>query len=176
MITVEEYIKSEWISERRHEYIDGKLMEIPQSDDTHNEIIGKIVVALHTVIKRAGYELYAIDLKVSIPGEKKIFYPDLFVTKEKRTPFNQYIKQAPELIVEIVSPGSHSHDYIDKYIEYTKIPSLHYYLIVEPETILITMCTRTEEGWEVQKFTRLTDEISLPVLGATLLLKDIYNV
>jgi hypothetical protein len=38
------------------------------------------------------------------------------------------------------------------------------------------MYARTAEGWEVQKFTKLTDEISLPALGASLFLKDIYAV
>jgi Uma2 family endonuclease len=176
MITIEEYIKSEWRAEKRHEYLNGVLIEIPQSDDTHNEFVGNIFFALHEKLRKANYQVYGINIKVLIPGPTKIFYPDLFATKEPRTHQNQYIKNEPELILEVVSPCTHSHDYIDKYIEYTKIPSLHYYLIVEPETILITMYARTAEGWEVQKFTKLTDEISLPALGASLFLKDIYAV
>jgi Uma2 family endonuclease len=176
MITIEEYIQSEWSAKIRHEFIDGVLIEIPQSDDTHNRIAGNIGICIADKIKNTGYQLYLIDIKVATPDYLKIFYPDVMVTNEPRTQENAYIKKAPVLLAEVVSPGSHSHDYIDKYIEYTKIPSLQYYLIVEPETILITMYARSEEGWEVQKFTKLADEISLPALGASLLLKDIYVV
>jgi Uma2 family endonuclease len=174
VVTIEEYIKSEWIAENRHEFADGVLIEIPQSDDTHNQIAGNIGLCIANKIKNAGYQLYLIDIKVATPDLLKIFYPDVMVTNEPRTQENAYIKKAPVLLAEVVSPGSHSHDYIDKYIEYTKIPSLQYYLIVEPETILITMYARTEQGWEVQKFTEIADEISLPALGARLLLQDIY--
>lgn len=174
MIPIEEYIASEWSAENRHELIDGELIEIHQSDDTHNQIAGNFGICIAKQIKNAGYQLYLIDIKVATPDYLKIFYPDVMVTNESRTQENGYIKNAPVLLAEVVSPASHNKDYIIKCIEYTKIPSLQYYLIIEPETILITMYARSEEGWEVQKFTKLTDEISLPALGANLLLKDIY--
>jgi Uma2 family endonuclease len=176
ILTVEEYIQHELKAERRSEYINGQLFEMPGEKDINNELALQIFLLLTSQLKPKGYFLYVNDIKVAIPGEKKFFYPDVFVTREQKTENNQYIKYAPELLAEIVSPGSHSHDYIDKYIEYTKIPSLQYYLIVEPETILITMYARSEEGWEVQKFTKLSDEISLPALGASFLLQDIYAI
>ncbi len=176
ILTVEEYIQHELKAERRSEYINGQLFEMPGEKDINNELALQIFLLLTGQLKPKGYFLYVNDIKVAIPGERKFFYPDVFITKEPKTEKNQYIKYAPELMVEIVSPGSHSHDYIDKYIEYTKIPSLQYYLIVEPETILITMYARTAEGWEVQKFTKLTDVISLPALEASLPLKDVYAV
>jgi Uma2 family endonuclease len=176
ILTVEEYIQHELKAERRSEYINGQLFEMPGEKDINNELAGLIFMLLFKLLKPNGFTVYNHDIKVSIPNEKKYFYPDVFATREAKGNENQYIKYSPEIIVEVVSPGSHSHDYIDKYIEYTKIPSLQYYLIVEPETILITMYARTEEGWEVQKFTKLADEISLPALGGSLLLKDIYVV
>jgi Uma2 family endonuclease len=176
ILTVEEYIHHELKAERRSEYINGQLFEMPGEKDINNELAFQIAQLLNAQLKPKGYFTYINDVKVAIPGGDNFFYPDTFSTKEPKKYDNQYIKYSPELIVEIVSPGSHSHDYIDKYIEYTKIPSLQYYLIVEPETILITMYARTEAGWEVQKFTRLSDEISLPALGARLLLQDIYTI
>ncbi len=175
-LTVEEYIQHELKAERRSEYINGQLVEMPGEKDINNELAGLIYMLLIKLLKPQGFSVYNHDVKVAIPNEEKYFYPDVFATREVRIAINQYIKYAPEIIVEVVSPGSHSHDYIDKYIEYTKIPSLQYYLIVEPETILITMYVRTGNGWEVQKFTKLTDEISLPALESSLLLKDIYAV
>lgn len=174
-LTVEEYIQHELRAERRSEYMNGQLFEMPGEKDINNELAIQILQLLRGQLKSKGYAFYINDVKVAIPNEEKYFYPDVFATKEPKASNNQYIKYEPELIVEVVSPGSHSHDYIDKYIEYTKIPSLMYYLIVEPETILITMYARTVDGWEVQKFTRLSDTVQLPALGSQLSLQDMYN-
>lgn len=176
ILTEEEYIQHELKAEHRSEYINGQLFEMPGEKDINNELALQIFLLLTRQLKPKGYFLYVNDIKVAIPGERKYFYPDFFITKEPKTEKNQYIKHAPELMVEIVSPGSHSHDYIDKYIEYTKIPSLQYYLIVEPETILITMYARTAEGWGVQKFTKPAETILLPALDASLSVKEIYEL
>ncbi len=81
--------------------------------------------------------MYINDVKVKAFGEEKYYYPDVFITKEPKTIDNRYIKSEPVLIIEVVSPSSQVNDYLDKYIAYTKIPSLQYYLIVEPDTTLI---------------------------------------
>ena len=47
-------------------------------------------------------------------GEEKYFYPDVFITKEKKTTANKYIKSEPVLIIEVVSPSLQVNDYVDK--------------------------------------------------------------
>ena len=175
IFTVDEYIQHELKAERRSEYINGQLFEMPGEKDINIELAFQIAQLINAQLKPKGYFTYINDVKVAIPGGEKYFYPDTFSTREPKGYENQYIKYSPELIVEIVSPGSHSHDYIDKYIEYTSIPSLQYYLIVEPETILVTMYKRSAEGWEVEKFTKLSNVISLPALDVELPLKEIYG-
>src|SRR4051812_24178505 len=110
------------------------------------------------ILESKGYEVFAHDVKVAIAGGNKFYYPDVFVTKEPETESNSYIKSKPEIIVEVVSESTHVTDYVDKYVDYTKIPSLQYYLIVEPETILITVYERTEiNNWIAHKYTQLKD-------------------
>src|SRR5207244_6220114 len=112
------------------------------------------------------YELYCIDLKVAIPGGIKFYYPDVFATKEERNENNRYIKSQSEIIVEVVSESTQVTDYVDKYIDYTKIPSLQYYIIVEPETILITVYERTEtNNCIAHKYTKLKDIVQLEKLN-----------
>jgi len=74
---------------------------------------------------------------VATQDRAKYFYPDVFATKEMRTQENEYIKYEPEIIIEVISPLTHITDTVDKYIAYTSIRSLKYYLIVEPETIYV---------------------------------------
>ena len=175
ILTVEEYIGSELTAPTRSEFIRGQLFEMPGEKDINNEIALKIAFLLMQLLSQKGYQVYAHDVKVKIFGEDKYYYPDVFVTSELKTPDNQYIKKEPVLIVEVVSASSHITDYVDKYIDYTKIPSLQYYIIIEPETTLITCYKRGENSeWNTLKYTRPEDEIRLEVLDASFQLRKVY--
>lgn len=174
-MTVEAYIQYELGAERRHEYINGQLFEMPGEKDINNEVAG-LIYAFLLRLKPRGFQVYNHDVKVAVPGGAKYYYPDVFVTKEAKTENNRYIKYEPELIVEVISPGSRITDTVDKYIDYTVIPSLHYYLIVEPEIIYVTLRSRNTEGkWEATLFSSLNDRLSMPLLDLTLPLSEVYR-
>lgn len=174
ILSVEEYIKSELSSETRHEYINGQLFEMPGEKDINNEIASFIITFL--INYRSQFTVYSNSVKVAIPGGEKYYYPDVFTTKEPKTEHNRYIKYEPELIVEVLSPTTQITDRVDKYIDYTTIPSLKYYLIVEPEIVYITLYYRTEEGgWAAKVFSQKTEIIELPAWGISLPLEKIYR-
>ena len=174
--TVEEYIQHELKSQVRSEFINGQLFEMAGEKDVNNEIAGNLYILLSTLLKSFGYFIYNHDVKVKIFEEDKYYYPDVFVTKELKTESNKYIKSEPELIVEVVSETSQITDYVDKYIAYTKIPSLQYYLIIEPEIFLITCYKRSENGeWITSKFTRPEDIVKLDLLDVSFQLKQVYS-
>ncbi len=175
--TVEEYIQYELKSERRHEFINGQLFEMPGEKDINNQIGFLIAMMLYGFFKNKGYEIYNHDVKVAIPGSNKFYYPDIFATKEERTANNQYIKYEPAIIAEVVSESTQVTDYVDKYIDYTKIPSLIYYIIIEPETTLITVYEKDATGnWFARKYTNISDAVKLEKLHVEFLVKDVYTV
>lgn len=175
-LTVEEYIQFELRSERRHEYINGQLIEMPGEKAINNKIAGFIYIFLVNQLYPKRYEVFNHDVKVASYDKSKYFYPDVFVTKEPESGQNEYIKYEPELIVEVISPSSHITDTVDKYIAYTSIPSLKYYLIVHPETPFITCYLKNIEGkWEALSFVRRDDVISLPLLEISLPLSEVYK-
>src|SRR5438874_227908 len=98
IFTVEEYIKYELTSERRHEYINGQLFEMPGEKDTNNKIGLWFAFLFTQILASKGYEVFAHDVKVAIPGGNKFYYPDVFLTKEERNENNRYIKYQPEII------------------------------------------------------------------------------
>jgi Uma2 family endonuclease len=104
------------------------------------------------------------------------YYPDVFAPREEKNENNRYIKYQPEIIVEVVSESTQVTDYVDKYIDYTKIPSRQYYMIVEPETILITVYERTATNeWITRKHTQLKDVIQLDKMNISFSLQDVYK-
>jgi len=174
--TVEEYIQYELKSDRRHEFINGQLFEMPGEKDINNQMAGLIYILLIQFLKSKGYQVYNHDVKVAIPDGRKFYYPDVFATKEEKSLDNQYIKYTPEIIVEVVSESTQVTDYVDKYIDYTKITSLRYYIIIEPETVLITVYEKDETGnWFARKYTNINDAVKLEKLQTEFLVKDIYS-
>lgn len=122
-----------------------------------------------------GYHVYSHDMKVSNRDRNKYFYPDVFVIKEPQTEANEYIQYEPELIAEVISPSSRITDTVDKYIDYSTIPSLKYYL-VEPEATYIRLYAKNESGkWEAPIYSSLNGAIALPLLGLSLPLSEVYK-
>lgn len=176
-LSVEEYIRLEKQSLHRHEFINGQLIEMPGEKDINNQIAIYICMFLVNHLTQKGYNIFINDVKVGIPGGGKYYYPDVFATNEQRTEHNQYIKYEPELIVEVISPSTHITDTVDKYLSYTTFPSLKYYLIVEPETVYVTVYSKnSEDKWEAMSYVRKTDVISLPLLELSLPLEEVYKL
>ena len=174
--SVQEYIQHEWSASFRSEFINGQLFEMPGEQDINNEIAGNLYILFSMMLKTMGYFIYSHDVKLKIFGEYKYYYPDVFVTKEPKDENNQYIKNEPELIVEVVSESSQVNDYVDKFIDYTKIPSLLYYLIVEPETLLLTVYAKSDiGGWQAIKYTKPNDIVHLEKLEVSFTLKQVYQ-
>lgn len=174
--SVEEYIQFELRLERRHESINGQLFEILGEKDINNELAGMIYLFFLSNLKKRGYYIYNHDVKVAIPNENKYYYPDVFATAELKTEQNQYIKYQPEIIVEVLSKTTHIADTVDKYIDYTKISSLKYYITIEPETIYATLYSKDEaDKWQADVFTNEGSVISMPLLNLQMGLKEIYG-
>lgn len=105
-------------------------------------------------------------MKVKIPNENQYYYPDIFITKEAQTGENKYVQFEPELIVEVLSEITRVKDMTDKFIQYRKIKSLNYYLLVEPEKFLVLLNFKNEKGdWEMISVTQKEEIISLPKLN-----------
>ena len=78
--------------------------------------------------------------------------------------------------MEVLSETTRVRDMTDKFIQYRKIETLNYYLLVEPEKFLVLLNLKNEKGeWEMVSFTQNAEIISLPKLNISLSLADIYK-
>ena len=176
IMTLEEYIEFETNSELRHEYINGQLIEMPGEKKLNGRVAAFLSAYLMTLLEEQGYIVYSHDYKVAIPNEDKYYYPDLVVTNEPENLGNEYVIYQPELLVEIISKTSRTRDTVDKYIDYTKIPSLKYYFVIDPERIYITVHSKNEKGeWESEAYNHIDEVIQLPLLNLELPLKKIFR-
>jgi Uma2 family endonuclease len=174
--TVAEYFLLEEAGDVRHEFINGNLIEMSGASREHHKICKRLLRLLENLLDDRGYEVYIENMKVKIQNENQYYYPDIFITKEAETDKNKYVQFEPELIVEVLSGTTRTKDMVDKFIQYRKINSLNYYLIVEPEKYLVLCNFKDEKGeWDMVSYTQPDEVIQFPRLNISLALADIYK-
>lgn len=176
-LSEKEYILFELQSQVKHEYINGKLIDMPGESDLHNQLALSCCILLKRLLKDKGYSFFIEGVKVKLPDENKYFYPDVFITKEPLSNGTIYIKEQPELIVEVLSESTRKYDTVDKFINYQRFDSLQYYILVEPETVFISIFSRIEnDDWNLITYSKETDIIQLPKFGISFTAKEIYSL
>jgi Uma2 family endonuclease len=132
----------------RHELIDGEHFVSPSPATVHQEISKRLFRALdaHVVRHRLGEVLYApFDIKLSV---WTVLVPDLvyFTAARFADVFNEkHATAAPDLVVEILSPGTRKRDLGRKRAVYDRDGAGEYW-IVDPETRSVTVLRRPRAG------------------------------
>ncbi len=174
--TVDEYILLDEASGIRHEFINGQLYDMSGASDLHNEVGFNLTLLFKTLLGKKGFKVYMESVKCKIQGEEYYTYPDVFITNNERDNENKYVKQHPSLIVEVLSDSTRKYDSVDKFIQYQKIDSLQYYILVEPEVFSVHCFSKDEQGeWQAAIYTKLDEVIDLKSLSIQLPLQAIYK-
>lgn len=175
-MTIQEYETHQLTCEGRHEYDNGHLYRVPDEMDVENSTASAFVYLFFETLRKQGYQVYAHAVRIAIPNEPKFYYPDVFITKEPDTSNNEYVKYEPELIVEVTSSKTLTRNTIYKFIDYTKIPSLKYYLVVHFIKHITYCYFKDEKGeWTYDVYTRSEEIVPLPLLQIQIPLKEIYQ-
>jgi Uma2 family endonuclease len=162
--------------ELRHEFINGNLVEMSGASRKHHKICKNLLRILENLLIEKGYEVFIENMKVKIENENQYYYPDVFITKESETNENEYVQFQPELIAEVLSESTRAKDLVDKFIQYRKIKTLDYYLLVEPEKYLVLCNFKNDQGeWDMISYTNADETIRLPKLNISISMKDIYK-
>jgi len=131
---------------RRHELIDGELIVTPAPVTRHQRIARRLLVAidLHLQATRTG-EVFIAPLDV-ILSAYDVVQPDLlFVSNERRAIVQDWVRGAPDLVVEILSPASRRADEVTKRHLYGRFDVREYW-IVDPEVDAIKVYRRAADG------------------------------
>ncbi len=159
------------------EYVNGKLIDRPGESDLHNQLAVNCCLILKMLLKNRGYSFFIEGVKVKLPGQSKYYYPDVFITKEPLSTGTIYIKENPELIIEVLSDGTRKYDTVDKFISYQQFNTLQYYILVEPETVFISVFSRMEnDDWNLVTYSKRSDAIHLAKLGISFTLDEVYSL
>ena len=175
VMTVEDYFEWELNQERKHEYIDGVVIEMPGVSDTHDAITVNIIYLFISCLDRLRFNLRTAELRVQVSPSRYV-YPDLTIVRGRPVfaDASQYNLTNPYVVLEVTSPTSKDRDRLEKLDYYYDVPSIEAYLIVDQHRVCAELYTRGDSGWQRQVYTELDDVISVAMLNCELPLEQVY--
>ncbi len=146
-----DYIK--WRFSERVELIKGRLIKMsPAPGNTHQTIAGN----LHFVVSRFFWNHSCrvfpapFDVRLPVPGavtDSTVVQPDMCVVcDEAKLSDGRGCQGAPDLVVEILSPGNSRHEMDTKFHLY-EAAGVKEYWIVQPENRTVLIYTLNEGGY-----------------------------
>ncbi|WP_022940264.1 Uma2 family endonuclease [Psychromonas hadalis] len=170
-LTMSEYLKGELLAEDKHEFIEGEAYAMAGASADHNRISGAFYTAFLSQLKGRTCEPFMADMKVKTAD--CCFYPDVMIVCDDHQDDTEYVKNAPKLIVEVLSKSTRFYDHSTKQKKYLAIDSLEYYILVEQEYCEVCVLSRSA-GFIPQYYT-LGDEIEFPLIPVSIAVNDIYD-
>ena len=175
-ITAAEYMAIEEYTERRHEFIYGDMIWLPDITLLHSRIKTNIWMTLHKQFDNTSFESFGGMLKIEAVKDKVILYPGFAAAKEANQHPDSYFIQEPILIGEMLTPVTGDYNKEEKFSYYKNIPSLQYYMLVELEEPSVWLHSKAaDESWHSDFYSSLSEAIQLPLLDTILSLSDIYE-
>ena len=166
-----QYLELELASELRHEYVDGKLLAMAGETKRHEEIVLNIALALRPKAKVLSCRLQTKTIQLRL-ASGRYRYPDVMLNCLPSD--DPRIETSPCFLLEVISESSADTDSFKKLAEYTRIPSVERYVLLEQNSRLAVVYKRQLDVWLVE--TLIGDgEIDIPCIGATLTLDQIYD-
>ncbi|WP_295409621.1 Uma2 family endonuclease [uncultured Thiocystis sp.] len=135
-----------WTDEVRYELIDGVAWSMaPAPSLAHQEVAGEIYVQLVNALRQHPCRPFIAPLDVRLPKNNEedaridtVVQPDVLVVCDPAKLDWRGVRGAPDLVVEVLSPGTASHDHWRKRQVYERAGVREYWL-VHPIDRLLTI-------------------------------------
>jgi Uma2 family endonuclease len=162
-----------------YELINGQIVKRASPNSPHQEVSGNLFLAIGNFIKKKKLgKLYAAALDVYFDEETAGVQPDLlFVSKDREFIIheNNGIVGAPDLVIEIVSPGSVDKDRSVKKDVYERFAVKEYW-IVDPAYQSIEVYRMVDDRYQLFSFAEREGKVKSTVLpGFELEVKKVFQ-
>jgi Uma2 family endonuclease len=161
---------------RRREIVDGELLVTPSPLSDHQRIVSRIASAFFLYLRDHPVgELLTAPMDV-ILGDYDVLEPDLLlILNERRGIIRDWVRGAPDLVVEVLSPTTASHDRGPKLKAYARFGVTEYW-IIDPEQKAVEVYRAGAEGYELAHVFREQETIVSSLLpGFMLTVKEIFR-
>jgi Uma2 family endonuclease len=144
-----------WKIQERVELLKGRLSKMAAPSATHQEISTNLNGLLWTFFRKKPCKVYAapFDVRLSLPAERTdeegidtVVQPDLCVICDLAKITKRGCNGAPDLVIEILSPGNSSKEMREKFGIYEQA-GVREYWIIDPDRRMVL-----RHVWEAGKF------------------------
>ncbi len=141
-----------WPDDVRYELIDGvAYLMAPAPTLTHQDIVGEVYYQLRQALGDRSCRAYVSPVDVRLPrGDEAdeevdtVVQPDVLVVCDSSKTDRRGVRGAPDLAVEVLSPGTASHDQVRKLRVYERAGVREYWLVHPTDRVLTIY--RLEQG------------------------------
>lgn len=177
--TVEQYLDMERVAMERHEFHDGEVLAMAGGSVKHARVGSNALLALGKRLEGRLCQPFNSDLKIAISQSNRFVYPDVSVICGEPVPDprdkNAESASNPQLIVEVLSPGTERYDRTKKFELYRTLETFTEYLLISTEEPRIETFFRQEDGaWVFASWSGVEATIKLRSLGLSIPASEIY--
>ena len=178
--TLDEYLKREAKSVDKHEFYNGEIIKMPNAKFYHNLTGTNMARAIGNAISALSkdYLIVGDGQKIFVESENTSVYPDGLLVSEAPIFYDnqEFLLTNPLLIIEILSRSTSHYDKNGKFDLYTRLPSFHEYVLVDPRKYYLETRFREEPDlWRIKIEKDPSQSILLRSLGVSISLEDIYK-
>lgn len=178
-MTQDEFFAWQERQERLYELVDGvpvlPLKMMTGASQRHDRVAVNVIVSLGNQLRGGACRPTTDDLAVRIPSGN-VRRPDVTVECGGQGGLREFAVREPRVVIEVLSPSTMSFDRIRKLPEYQTIASVKHILLIDTETPRADLWSREPDGrWLQTKYDGLDALISLPAVGATFALADVFE-
>ena len=177
-MTVEEYLAFERASAEKHEYRDGEIVAMAGASYAHNLIAMNLGARLHLRLRGKPCRILSSDLRVYVPDNRLITYPDLtvFCGQPRFSDDRQDTLLNPQIIIEVLAPSTEGYDRGMKFRHYRSIESLREYVLIEQDSQRIEhFVQQGNDLWLLSDISGPDSVLHLPTLDYPIPFAEIYE-
>jgi Uma2 family endonuclease len=173
-----------WLFPERVELIKGKIFKMsPAPSRVHQEVAGSIFLNLGIFLKDKPCKVYSAPFDVRFPKESKadkdvftVLQPDICVICDKSKLDARGCIGAPDLVVEVLSPGNSKMELINKYKVYEEFGVKEYWVVSQSDQNILIYTLNDMGKFQPSKIFTLSEKITSSVLpGFELICDDVFD-
>ncbi|QFY88712.1 Uma2 family endonuclease [Magnetovirga frankeli] len=177
IISEQDYLDGERLSEIKHEYLDGDVYAMAGASKTHGTLALNAAIAIRQHLRGKPCGVWMADMKVRVAADNAYYYPDLVATCDaddlKPSAPQDYL-QAPCLIIEVLSESTETIDRKEKLRSYRQLASLQEYVLIDQTRPWVELYRLTDQGW-LHQIIQEDEEIELHSIGLKLSAEALYQ-
>jgi Uma2 family endonuclease len=147
--TYRDYMSLPESDEKQYELIEGELYMVPGPIPLHQDVVFVLAMILYNFVQPRGLgKVYVAPLDVVL-SDTDVVQPDIIFISNSRLSIitERNIRGAPDLVVEVLSPGRAEYDRLIKRARYARF-GVREYWIVDPQARTIEVLKAGDEGFE----------------------------